>query len=133
MRLCLLIFIQLPERSRMPSKLTDQRSPSDSHFCIFTDVNACFASRQFPVFYVELLQVASNNWFYAHMWSFGNWKSMHSEKIFDWIKKIICLKHFLWWKEMFCFNETKFAWFKWNIFGLNKYLFVSSKFLPQIK
>ena len=45
-------------------------------------------------------------------------------------KKIICLKHFLWCKEMFCFNETKFAWFKQNIFGPNKYLFESNKFLP---
>ena len=54
---------------------------------------------------------------------------LHSEKIFDWIKKMICLKHFLWCKEMFCFNETKLAWFKQNIFGLNKYLFESNKFL----
>ena len=54
----------------------------------------------------------------------------HSEKIFDYIKKIIYLKHFLWCKEMFCFNETKFVWFKQNIFGPNKYLFESNKFLP---
>ena len=39
-------------------------------------------------------------------------KVLHSEKIFDWIKKIICLKHFLWCKEMFCFNETKYRWIK---------------------
>ena len=49
---------------------------------------------------------------------------------FDWIKKIICFKDFLWCKEMFCFNETKFFWFKQNIFGPNKYLFESNKFLP---
>ena len=34
--------------------------------------------------------------------------SVHSEKISDWIKKIICLKHFLWCKEIFGLNETKF-------------------------
>ena len=51
-------------------------------------------------------------------------------KIFDWIKKMIGLKHFLWCKEMFCFNETKFVWFKQNIFRPNKYLFESNKFLP---
>ena len=55
---------------------------------------------------------------------------LHSEKRFDWIKKIICMKHFLWCKEMFCLNETKFVWFKQNIFGSNKYLFESNKFLP---
>ena len=30
-------------------------------------------------------------------------------------------------------NETKFFWFKQNIFGPNKYLFGSNKFLPSIK
>ena len=27
---------------------------------------------------------------------------INSEEIFDWIKIIICLKHVLWCKEMFC-------------------------------
>ena len=44
--------------------------------------------------------------------------------------KIICLNDFLWFKEMICLNETKFVWFKQNIFGPNKYLFESNKFLP---
>ena len=34
---------------------------------------------------------------------------------------------------MICLNETKFVWFKQNIFGPNKYLFESNKFLPWIK
>ena len=34
---------------------------------------------------------------------------------------------------MICLNETKFVWFKQNIFGPNKYLFESKKFLPCIK
>ena len=55
---------------------------------------------------------------------------LHSEKIFDWIKKIICLKDFLWCKEIICLNETKFVWFKQNIFGPNNYLFESNKVLP---
>ena len=58
------------------------------------------------------------------------YKYVHSEKIFDWIKKIIFLNHFLWCKEMFCLNETKFVWLEGNIFGPNKYLFESNKFLP---
>ena len=28
---------------------------------------------------------------------------------------------------MICLNETKFVWFKQNIFGPNKYLFESNK------
>ena len=62
-------------------------------------------------------------------------KALHvySEIIFDWIKKIICLKHFLWCKEIFCFNETKFVWFIQNIFGANKYLFESNFCLKSNK
>ena len=45
-------------------------------------------------------------------------------------KKIICLNDFLRFKEMICLNETKFVWFKQNIFGPNKYLFESNKFPP---
>ena len=45
------------------------------------------------------------------------YRDLQSEKIFDWIKKIICLKHFLWCKDIFYFSETKFVWFKQNIFG----------------
>ena len=45
-------------------------------------------------------------------------------------KKIICLNDFLWFKEMICLNETKFVLFRQNIFGPNKYLFESNKFLP---
>ena len=55
---------------------------------------------------------------------------LHSENIFDWIKKIICLKDFLWCKEMICLHEIKFVRFIQNIFGPNKYLFESNKFLP---
>ena len=41
-------------------------------------------------------------------------------------KKMICLNDFLWFKEMICSNETKFVWFKQNIFEPNKYLFESN-------
>ena len=46
------------------------------------------------------------------------------------LRKNICLKHFLWCKEMLCFNETKFVWLKKNIFGPNEYVFEPNKFLP---
>ena len=48
-------------------------------------------------------------------------------------KKIISLNDFLWFKEIICLNETKFVWFKQNIFGSNKYCFEANKFLPWIK
>ena len=67
---------------------------------------------------------------FSGCWKFKFYSIIHSEKIFDCIKKIICLNHFLWCQEMFCFNETKFVWFKQNIFGSNKYWFESNKFLP---
>ena len=54
----------------------------------------------------------------------------HWEKRFDWIKENNLLNDFLWFKEMIYLNETKFVWFKQNIFGPNKYLFQSNKFLP---
>ena len=41
-------------------------------------------------------------------------------------KEMICLNDFLWFNEMICLNETKFVWFKQNIFEPNKYLFESN-------
>ena len=53
--------------------------------------------------------------------------SVHSEKVFDWIKKIIYLKHFLWCEEMICLNETKFVWFKQIFIWFKDILFESNK------
>ena len=61
------------------------------------------------------------------------WISEVVKNAFKHVEHWVCCLMFLWCKEMFCFNETKFFWFKQNIFGSNKYWFESNKFLPWFK
>ena len=46
-------------------------------------------------------------------------------------KKMICLKEFLWFKEMNCLNEIKLFWFKQNIFEPNNFFLKQINFIQN--